>query len=68
MNKRSSSIVEFNIRNLGKSVFSKNPKPMADRDSAGLPYTEKEQIKLLQREYENSAARGGRDAVDKCFK
>lgn len=41
---------------------------MAERDAAGLPYTDKDHIQLLQQEYESAAVHGGREAVEKCFK
>jgi len=41
---------------------------MAERDAAGLPYTSKNHIRLLQKEYESAAVHGGRTAVEKCFK
>ncbi|KAG7671605.1 hypothetical protein Ndes2526B_g09233 [Nannochloris sp. 'desiccata'] len=40
---------------------------MAERDAAGLPYTDKDHIQLLQQEYESAAVHGGREAVEKCF-
>jgi|LakMenEpi03Aug12_release.lakeMendotaPanAssembly.Ray.scaffolds.fasta_scaffold1116406_1 hypothetical protein len=65
-------IVEVNVgslTNLFKQQFrSKTDKPMAERDAAGLPYTDKEHIQLLQREYESAAVHGGREAIEKCFK
>ena len=61
-----SPLVELNLGNLFKK--RSNPKPMADRDAAGLPYTDKDHIKLLQEEYEAAAQHGGKEAIEKCFK
>jgi hypothetical protein len=67
----SDPIDEFNlgkVTNLFKQFRSRSDKPMAERDAAGLPYTDKDHIQLLQREYESAAVHGGREAVEKCFK
>ena len=68
----SDPLVELNlgsVTNLFKHFGgSKSEKPMAERDAAGLPYTDKDHIRLLQREYESAAVHGGREAIEKCFK
>lgn len=67
----SDPLVELNIGsipNLFKRFRSDKSDKMAERDNAGLPYTDKDHIQLLQQEYESAAVHGGREAVEKCFK
>ena len=65
----SKPVLEVDLSKIGELFkFERSSKPMAERDSAGLPYTDSEHIQLLQREYEEAAALGGREAIDKCFK
>ena len=65
-------VVQLDLSSIGglfsKSIPSKPNAGMAERDAAGLPYTQKEQITALQCEYEEAAQHGGREAVEKCFK
>ena len=60
-------IVEFNLASIG-NLFKRSDKPVPERDAAGLPYTDKDHIELLKREYESKAVHGGREAVEACFK
>lgn len=41
---------------------------MADRDNAGLPYCESDQINILASEYQQAVREGSPDANEKCFK
>jgi len=55
--------------NLG-SIFGRlrGPQPAAERDSAGLPYTDPAVVTTLRSEYEEAAQLGGPEALEKCFK
>jgi hypothetical protein len=68
----SEPLVELNVGSITSNLFKqfkRSDQPsMAERDTAGLPYTDKDHIQLLQREYESAAVHGGREAIEKCFK
>jgi len=68
----SDPLVELNIGSIPNPFkqfrSNKADQKMAERDAAGLPYTDKDHIQLLQQEYESAAVQGGREAVEKCFK
>ena len=42
--------------------------PVAERDSAGLPYSQPDIINTLRTDYETAAQHGGAEATEACFK
>lgn len=60
-------IFEMNIGSFG-NIFQRKQQDLPERDAAGLPYTIKENIDTLTREYEDAAQHGGRESIEKCFK
>lgn len=61
-----SSSFELNLGNIVSRL--KGPQPIAERDGAGLPYTDPNVVAALRTEYEEAAQLGGQEALEKCFK